>query len=70
MKARRLNGCLRLKGDVSYRKEGGGGGGSEEEGEGVRRREGKREDREGRGEKFTKGDYSIILIIGNYCKTE
>ena len=30
MKARRLNGCLRLKGDVSYRKE--GGGRSEEEG--------------------------------------
>ena len=63
-----MNGCLRLKGDVSYRKEGG-----------------EREDREGRGERGgevgwkgergEEGDNGqlllhIILIIGNYCKTE
>ena len=34
MKARRLNGCLRLKGDVSYRKEGGQGGKGRERGGG------------------------------------
>ena len=75
MKARRLNGCLRLKGDVSYRKEGGGRGRGRTGREGEREGWGKRGGRGKEGRKGTevyKGKLllHVILIIGNYCKTE
>ena len=84
MKARRLNGCLRLKGDVSYRKEGGeeggqggkGRGGGEVGWKGERGGGGGKRGRRGReGRKGTdvyngKLLLHVILIIGNYCKTE